>query len=527
MDLEKTVHRYRERLQIRPGITGLAQVQLPPDSDLDSVRLKLAYDLYYLENQTWWLDFRILCSTALVVLKAPFTLCEVLFALPSRECIQRLYTRTANSVPAVPAAPAMPSALPDVLYLVHRLPYPPDKGDRIRAFHLLRFLARRCNVHLACLADEPVPEQNIAMLRRYCAQLEIVPIGRWQRRWRAAGSLALGRSASEGAFANAALRSRVGAWAKATAFHAVLASSSSMAPYLRLPGLTHIPAVVDLVDLDSQKWFDYAASSRGVQRWFYQLEGTRLRQFERDIASWAHGLTLVSQAEADLYRRCCGDGPVQAVSNGVDLDYFAGSAPRPSASRVFVGALDYWPNVEGVCWFCKEVWPIIQRARPDACLELVGRQPVAAVKRLGDIAGVRVVGQVPDIRPFLTDAALVIAPLRIARGIQNKVLEAMAMARPTVASPQSLEGLNVVPGRHVICAGEREEWVSAIIDLLADPGARHQLGQAGRRFVEQHHSWDSCLAPLESILRLPSLGNPHGDAAEMLTAVRDEFACRT
>ena len=396
----------------------------------------------------------------------------------------------------------------DVLYLVHRVPYPPDKGDRIRTFHFLRFLAQRCRIHLACLADEPVAPDSLAVLQGLCARLAIVPVGRWSRWLRALVSLGMGKSVSEGAFASRGLRKTVSAWGKETTFHAAMASSSSMAPYLRLPELVKVPAVVDLIDLDSQKWLDYAAASRGPKRWLYRLEGGRLRRFERDIGSWAHGITLVSEAEADLYRQHCGNGPVHAVGNGVDLDYFQKPdleiAKPAEPVCVFVGALDYRPNVDGACWFCQEVWPAIRQVRSDARLELVGRKPTAAVQRLAEIAGVSVVGQVPDVRPYLAAAAVVVVPLRIARGIQNKVLEALAMGRSMVASPQALEGLGVVPGREALSASSVAEWVQAVLKLFDDSILRQQLGQLGRRFVEEHHRWDVCLRPLEQLL---SLGN--------------------
>jgi sugar transferase (PEP-CTERM/EpsH1 system associated) len=394
--------------------------------------------------------------------------------------------------------------LPNVLYVVHRVPYPPDKGDRIRAFHLLRFLERRSNVHLACLADEPVEESTVAFLKQRCQRLAIVPTGRWARWWRAIAALGTGRSASEGAFASRALRHTIRAWTKKTRFHAALASSSAMAPYLRLPDLATTSAVVDLVDLDSQKWFDYAQGSRGIKRWLYRVEGSRLRRFERTIACWAHALTLVSEAEAELYRQCCGKGPVYAIGNGVDLDFFAMAPPASEPTCVFVGALDYRPNVEGACWFCREVWPAIRQVRPDARLTLVGRKPVATVRRLVDIAGVTVVGQVPDVRPYLVDAAVVVVPLGIARGIQNKVLEALAMGRATVASAQALEGLKLVPGRDAISATSAREWQEAVVSLLADGRRRRLLGEAGRRYVEQHHRWESCLRPMQQVLSLGS-----------------------
>jgi len=392
---------------------------------------------------------------------------------------------------------------PNLLYLVHRLPYPPDKGDRIRAYHLLRFLARRAAVHLACLADEPVPDGTIAALRRHCERVAIVPLGRWARWASAVGSLASGGTVTEGAFRSAGLRAVVRQWAASTAFDAAVASASSMVPYLRLPGLRDVPAVVDLVDVDSQKWFDYAAVSRRPLAWLYGTEGRRLRGLEESLPSWTRAVTLVSEAEADLYRSYSAPGEVHAVSNGVDLEYFR-PQPRQAVEPacVFVGALDYRPNVDAACWFCTEVWPEIRCRRPRAELWLVGRRPTPSVQRLGETPGVRVVGQVPDVRPYLAKAACAVMPLRLARGLQNKVLEAMAMGKPVVASPQALAGLNSRLDAPVLTAATPGEWVDRVLRLLDNDNLRRHLGALGRDYVEEHHRWDTCLAPFESLLGL-------------------------
>jgi sugar transferase (PEP-CTERM/EpsH1 system associated) len=390
----------------------------------------------------------------------------------------------------------------NVLYLVHRVPYPPDKGDRIRAFQLLRYLSRHADVHLACLADEPVEAHTLDVLRQYARRVSIVPLGRWSRWVRALGSLAAGRTVSDGAFRSPELRAVLREWVGDTRFDAAVASASSLVPYLRLPEFRSVPAVIDLVDVDSQKWLDYAEASRGPRAWLYRLEGRRLRRLEQTLPTWARAITLVTQAEVDLYRGFASGGVVRAVGNGVDLQYFQPQEQDTEPACVFVGALDYRPNVDGACWFCREVWPEIQRRRPDAKTYLVGRRPVPAVRRLAELPGIEVVGQVPDVRPYLARAAVVVAPLQIARGVQNKVLEALAMAKATVASPLALEGLTAEAGVHLLQASSGPGWVEAILRLLADPSLRQQLGTAGRRFVEAHHHWDRCLEPFRALLGL-------------------------
>jgi sugar transferase (PEP-CTERM/EpsH1 system associated) len=400
---------------------------------------------------------------------------------------------------------------PDVLFLAHRVPYPPDKGDRIRSFQILRWLSRRAAVHLACLADEPVAPAAAEVLAHTVERLTIVPLGRRARWARALGALALGGTATEGAFASRPLARVVEAWGRATRFHVALASASSMVPYLRLAALRETPAVVDLVDVDSQKWLDYAAASRPPRAWLYGLEGRRLRRVERELPTWARGVLLSSEAEKALYGEFAAAGRVVAVNNGVDLEYFQPAAPVAEPRCVFVGALDYRPNVDAACWFCREVWPSILQRRPEARLSLVGRRPTAAVNELARGAGVEVVGQVPDVRPYVAGASVAVVPLRLARGVQNKVLEALAMARATVASPAALCGVRAQPGQHLLAASTPAEWVEAVLRLFDDVDLRARLGAAGRRYVEEQHRWERCLEPLAGLLELP-------DAAEQLSA---------
>jgi sugar transferase (PEP-CTERM/EpsH1 system associated) len=276
-----------------------------------------------------------------------------------------------------------------------------------------------------------------------------------------------------------------------------------MVPYLRRAELRDVPAVIDLVDVDSQKWFDYAAGRRGPKAWLYRTEGRRLRQLEQGLPTWARAVTLVSTGEAALYRRFCAPGPVHAVTNGVDLDYFHLLPPSSEPACVFVGALDYHPNVDGVCWFGAQVWPELRRRQPDARLYLVGRRPAPAVQRLAELPGVEVVGPVPDVRPYLQRAAVAIVPLRIARGVQNKVLEALATGRAAVVSPEALAGLQAEPGVHLLSAATPREWVEATLRLLGDAELRRQLGRAGRQYVEENHCWDRCLDALLPLLKEP------------------------
>jgi sugar transferase (PEP-CTERM/EpsH1 system associated) len=419
------------------------------------------------------------------------------------------FTTGRVSRPGGPSACERPAAAgvgsrPDVLYLAHRFPYPPDKGDRIRTYHLLRSLSELANVHLACFADEPLGRPDLDELGRLCRRVEVIRLGNRARQVRALCSLASGRTATEGAFASGAMRMLVGRWSRETRFLSAIVSASSMVPYLRARETRQIPAVVDLVDVDSQKWLDYAAASRRPMAWLYRIEGRRLGELERAIPTWARAVTLVSEAEAALFRRSGGSGPVHAVTNGVDLEYFhpVTAGVGDGQGCVFVGALDYRPNVEGVVWFCREVWPEILARRPGTRFALVGRKPSAAVRRLAGLPSVDLVGQVLDVRPHLASASVAVMPLRIARGVQNKVLEALAMGKAVVASPEAIEGIRAEPGVHLLAASSPAEWVEAVTRLLDDGDLRRRLGADGRAYVEEAHSWKRCLVPFGTLLGL-------------------------
>ena len=423
---------------------------------------------------------------------------------------------------------------------------------------MLRHLSQHADVSLACLADEPVSEETHCELNRLCVRVGIVPVEKRQRWVRASLSLLRGRTISEGAFQSPVLKSLLTAWGETVAFDTTLASSSAMAAYLQLPALRSANAFVDLIDVDSQKWLDYAAASRGPKSWLYRHEGLRMRALEIGLAKWTQQLFVVSEAEADIFRSFCPNGPITAISNGVDVDYFQpcnpkrergrthsepknstlceapalahasgymGQAPIDDSGCVFVGALDYKPNIDGAVWFCRTVWPRIRAMKPNAVIKLVGREPAREVLALSDIAGVEVIGTVPDVRPYLAEAAVAVVPLHIARGVQNKVLEAMAMGKAIVASPEPIVGLAVEPGVHLLRAADADEWVSHVTTLLDDAPLRADMGLAAQAYVTANHRWEQCLEELPRILcrtgTLARLDEPQtGKSARPTEAIR-------
>lgn len=394
---------------------------------------------------------------------------------------------------------------PRVLYVTHRVPFPPNRGDRIRTWNILKFLATRADVDLACLADEPVEPNTLDMLRRTTRRLAVIPHSGPRRYIRGALSLLRGHTVTEGLFHSSVLRKTIQAWNSDTHYNAALASSSGIASCVLPPVLAHASRVwVDLIDVDSQKWADYSSASRWPMSVVYRSEGRRLRALETELAERTERLLVVTEAERRLFESFCSTDRVQAVGNGVDTDFFApGKMTADTHSCVFVGVMDYRPNVDAVCWFAHEIWPALRARYPQATFTIVGRSPAPEVSELNSVDGISVTGAVDDVRPWLQQAGCVVVPLRIARGVQNKVLEAMACGCPVICSPAPLQGLAVEPGLQLLQADTVDEWVQSVSCVFEDRRRAEELGIAATAWVEMNHRWEACLEPLHDLL------NPH------------------
>jgi sugar transferase (PEP-CTERM/EpsH1 system associated) len=390
----------------------------------------------------------------------------------------------------------------ETLFLAHRIPFPPDRGDKIRTFHELRHLAGLGRVHLACLADDEEDAANLAGLREAIGPAlgEVhVEIRRISRVAAGARALIERRPVSLTLFDSGALRGFVERILATGRIGTVFAFSGQMGQFV--PERLAARFVMDFGDVDSAKFEAYGAEG-GAMAPINRREGRLLAAFERSVAARADVSLFVSDSEAELFRRRSGLGgaDIRALHNGVDLDFYDPRAPFPRIEErspliVFTGQMDYAPNIDAVRWFADEVMPMLPKAR----FAIVGRKPPEAVLKL---AGPRtiVTGAVPDVRSWLAAADVVAAPLRIARGIQNKVLEAMAMGRPVVASPAAFEGIEAEPGRHLLVAASAEAQAEAIGGLLDDPERAAAIGQAARRRMEEAYRWEARLAALGDIV---------------------------
>jgi sugar transferase (PEP-CTERM/EpsH1 system associated) len=388
----------------------------------------------------------------------------------------------------------------ELLFLSHRIPYPPDKGDKIRSYHLLKALAERHTVHLGTFIDDPADWQHVEAVRRLCGGETCVrPLGSKWSRARSLRGLLTGKPLTEAYYSDGTLAQWTRDMAARRPLAGVFAFSSSVCQYaadLRLP--QGAVRVADFCDVDSDKWDQYSAAHGYPQKIVYAREARSLARAEAHYVKAFDATLVISEAEAGILRSIAGDTTrIRVVPNGVDTDYFNPArtylSPFVPACRpiVFTGAMDYHPNIDGVCWFAREVLPAIQERCAEAVFYIVGSNPVAEVRALGEQHGVIVTGRVPDVRPYLAHSAIVVAPLRIARGVQNKLLEAMAMARQIVATENALQGLPGTAAAGVLTASDAGAMVGSVMELMG----RSPHAPLARDFVQRHYAWSSHLAP--------------------------------
>lgn len=393
-----------------------------------------------------------------------------------------------------------------VLMLAHRIPFPPNKGDKIRSYHLLRHLAARHQVYLGAFVDDEHDWQYRSQVEHLCKEVFLCKLTPSHAKIKSALGLLTGEPLSLPYYRDTEFQNWVDDTMTREGIDHAVVYCSSMAQYLDHERYEGCKRVLDLVDVDSDKWRQYAEKLSGPLAWVYRRESRQLLRYERGIAARFDASLFVSAAEAELFRSLAPEVArnVGHYDNGVDTAYFDPSLPFESPYEaggpvlVFTGAMDYWANAEAVLWFAAEVWPDLRARQPDLRFFIVGSKPTEAVQNLNQTPGITVTGRVPDVRPFVQHAALAIAPLRIARGIQNKVLEALAMAKPVVCTPAAAEGLQMAEWLNDAVQDEPAALIEAILSHLSDP-----YFAAGRDYVLKHYSWDSHLARIDELLCLP------------------------
>jgi len=388
-----------------------------------------------------------------------------------------------------------------VLVICHRFPFPPARGGKIRPFNIIRHLSEQGHevtvASLARSADEAAAGAGIAPhVREFWIDTlgSIVPMARMVAR------LPTTVPSSMGYFYSPVIAARVRQALESRSFDFVLVHCSSVAQYVS--EFDHLPRLLDFGDMDSQKWLEYANYRPWPLSWGYWLEGSKLAREESRLAARFDFATCTTRAELETLRSFGVERPADWFPNGVDAASFAPPADGSydHDSICFVGRMDYYPNQQGVFSFCEQVWPQLKAAYPHLKFTIVGASPPPKVRALAELPGVAVTGSVPDVRPIVSRAALTVAPLAIARGTQNKILESMALGVPVVCSPIAARGVDVVDGEHLLTADSPEAWCAQLRRIVTDAAERRRLSVAGRDRVLSHHSWPSSMRRLDGLI---------------------------
>lgn len=391
-----------------------------------------------------------------------------------------------------------------ILYLCHRLPYPPDKGEKIRAFYELQALGREHAVDLFTLAHSDTELGLRSPLLKHCRTVTVAEIKPFESRLRALPYLLTDAPLTVPCFRSATLlRETRNALAKRS-YDRIFIYSSTMAQYVE--GVTGLPVIVDLVDVDSDKWRQYAASTSAPLSLVYRREALCLRNFERRLCELADCVVVTTAREASLVREISPPANVRVVANGVNTDYF--QPPRVEAHDrppvvIFTGDMSYFPNQEATEYFARTVFPLVRAAVDTARFVVVGRNPGRAVRRLARIPGVTVTGFVPDVRTYFAKAVVAVAPFLIAAGIQNKILEAMASGLPVAGTSRAVQGLTPDVAGMVEIGDSPEELAGKIVTLLRNPQMAARKGRAGRERLAADYDWDKNLGGLLHLVREP------------------------
>jgi sugar transferase (PEP-CTERM/EpsH1 system associated) len=427
----------------------------------------------------------------------------------------------AEGIDAFPSLDAPLSRRPgralNVLFLAHRVPYPLDKGERIRAYHEIRALAAHGHrVYLVSLCEERHPSASVEALAAHCASVQVIPVPMLARRLRTGLALLRNRPLSCGHFESPVVRRIVAGHLASGQIDVVVAYSSTMLQYI--PPEWRRKTVADLVDSDAEKWLDFARRSHPLGAGIYGLEARRLRAYEDSIVNSCAATVVVSEREARVFRSA---KRPYVITAGVDLNSFVAPAPipRPNLSSsirriIFVGTMAYRPNVDAVCSFANLVLPLIQAAVPNTEFVIVGHSPSRAVRRLGRLPGVVVAGRVPDVRDYFWSADVCVAPLAIARGIQNKVLESMAAGCPVVSSSEAVAGLDVHPGQELLIADEPDAFAAQVLRLLADPALADAIASSARVYVNREHQLATIGGQFAALVAATCAANSTAPAAD-------------
>lgn len=386
-----------------------------------------------------------------------------------------------------------------ILYVCHRFPFPPKRGGKIRPFNMIKHLSGSHAVTVASLARSAQEAEDGKGIAPHCAHFEMGRVRDPVQAVRMMARLPTPAPSSMGYFYSPYLARRVRELLATEKFDLILVHCSSVAQYVS--NVRGIPKILDFGDMDSQKWLEYARYKPFPLSAGYWLEGTKLMREEKRLAAMFDMATATTRAEWQTLEGYGARVDSGWFPNGVDSQYFApdGEDYDPDA-LCFIGRMDYYPNQECMFDFCSRTWPLLKARRPDMKLLIVGADPSPKVRKLAQLPGVTVTGSVPDVRPFMRRSALMVAPLNIARGTQNKILEAMAMGLPVVTSAIAAGGVDAEDEKHFLVADTPQGYAQAILRIVENPDERARLPHAGRARMLSHHAWPASMARLDAII---------------------------
>jgi len=397
-----------------------------------------------------------------------------------------------------------------ILYVCHRFPFPPKRGGKIRPFNMIRHLSRQHEVTVCSLARSPREAQEGLGIEPHCARFEMGRVSNPVQVLRMVARLPTLVPSSMGFFYSPELQARIDGLLERERFDLIFVHCSSVAQYVsRVRGIAKI---LDFGDMDSQKWLEYVSYKPVPLKFGYWLEGIKMQRHERLLASMFDFCTTTTRAEWQTMQSYGTGVASDWFPNGVDAEYFKPDGGAYDADTIsFIGRMDYYPNQECMFDFCAGTWPLLKARRPSLKLAIVGADPSPAVRALAQRPGITVTGSVPDVRPYVLRSAAMVAPLNIARGTQNKILEAMAMGVPVVCSAVAAGGVDAEAGRHFLVAATPREYAEALLRLVEQPEERARLAQAGRERMLSHHAWPRSMKRLDAIIDR-CLARYHGTA---------------
>lgn len=388
----------------------------------------------------------------------------------------------------------------NILYLCHRFPFPPKRGGKIRPFNMIRHLSESGHQVTVCsLVRSPDEAEEGRGIASYCAGFRMAHVKEWVQVARMIVRLPVPTPSSMGYFYSSTLAENVKSLLNAKQWDLIFVHCSSVAQYVE--HVKNVPKILDFGDMDSHKWLEYANYKPFPLSLGYRVEGAKMLAAEKRLARRFDLCSATTRAEWETLNGYSTGADTDWFPNGVDADFFCPvDEPYDADTISFIGRMDYYPNQECMTRFCEQIWPMLKSARPGMKLIIVGADPSPAMRELGELAGVTVTGSVPDVRPFIRKSALMVAPLNIARGTQNKILEAMAMGVPVVTSTIAAGGVDAESEKHFLVADTPSACARAILRIIDSPAERNRLAMAGRKRMLSHHAWPRSMERLDGII---------------------------